>query len=374
MPAMPHLRHRSSRVNVMRSLLGVAALFAAVLPARAALGDRIVVTEGEFRAGADHIWINGANTPWHSWNDFGGSFDPAWWEAHFQSLHTAGINATRVWITCNGEVGIEIDSAGQVRGATPAHWNDLDHLFEIARRHRIYVMATLLSFDHFKDSHPGHKRWREWLSRDDTIDSYLEHYLVPFVRRYRDNPYLWSIDLMNEPDWVHENANNGRFPWSRLQSYFARGARTIHANSAILVTVGIAMPKYNSDSTKGAVGNMIGDPALRAQLNDPAARVDFYSLHYYDWIGKFWGNLVYQNPADAGLPTDKPSLFGEMPANGTTGHTTAEDYESAYRRGWQGAMGWTSNGVDDNGSLRQLAPATEAFRDHHQALVFPGEQ
>ena len=369
----PSPRNNPPRRELALLLLGLTALFAAVHPAQAALGDRIMVAEAQFRAGVDRIWINGANTPWHSWNDFGGSFDPAWWDAHFQSLHAAGINATRVWITCNGEVGIQIDSAGQVRGATSAHWNDLDRLFEIARRHRIYVMATLLSFDHFKDSHPGYDRWRQWLRRDDTIDSFIEHYLVPFVHRYRDNPYLWSIDLMNEPDWVHENADNGRFPWTRLQSYFARGARAIHANSGILVTVGIAMPKYNSDSTQGAVGNMIGDVALRAQLNDPDARVDFYSVHYYDWIGKFSGNLFYQNPAAAGLPTDKPNLFGEMPANGTKGHTTAEDYEGAYRNGWQGAMGWTSNGVDDNGSLRQLAPATEAFRDHHRAIVLPGE-
>ena len=72
MPAMPPVHHCSPRINVTRLLLGVAALFAAVLPARAALGDRIVIAEGQFRAGADRIWINGANTPWHSWNDFGG--------------------------------------------------------------------------------------------------------------------------------------------------------------------------------------------------------------------------------------------------------------------------------------------------------------
>ena len=32
-------------------------------------------------------------------------------------------------------------------------------------------------------------------------------------------------------------------------------------------------------------------------------------------------------------------------------------------------MAWTSNGVDENGNLEQLGPATRAFRDHHAALV-----
>jgi hypothetical protein len=64
-------------------------------------------------------------------------------------------------------------------------------------------------------------------------------------------------------------------------------------------------------------------------------------------------------------------MIGEMPAKGTRGHTTAQDYESCYRNGWQGAMGWTSDGVDDMGDFSELAPATRAFRDLHPGLVFP---
>ena len=48
-----------------------------VLSAHAAFGDRITVSGVEFRAGTNRIWINGANTPWHAWNDFGGEFNRA---------------------------------------------------------------------------------------------------------------------------------------------------------------------------------------------------------------------------------------------------------------------------------------------------------
>jgi hypothetical protein len=347
-------------------------LLALASPVRAVESDRIVIANGEFMVGERRIWINGANTPWKNWNDFGGSFSESWWDAEFQRLRDQGINATRIWITCNGEVGILIDQGGQVSGATPAHWHDLDRLFEIAAKHRIYVMATLMSFDHLKNGHASSRRWRNWIACDRNVDSYVGTYLLPFLQRYGKSPWLWSIDLMNEPDWVYENADNGRVPWERLQSYFARAARAIHDHSPVLVTVGLAMLKYHSDTGAGCQGNQVSDRALQAQVNHPGARLDFYSPHYYDWNGDHWGKACAMSPAAYRLPTDKPSLLGEIPARGTAGRTTAENYESAFQHGWQGAMAWTSNGVDANGSLEQLGPATRAFRDRHPTLIDVG--
>ena len=352
-----------------RMLAALTLLVAPAVAVRATEPDRITVENSQFMVNGHRLWINGANTPWEHWNDFGGSFDEAWWDAQFGALRANGINATRVWITCSGEVGILIDPDGVVSGATAAHWHDLDRLFLLAAKHRLHLMATLLSYDHFKDNHPDYQRWRQWIAQDRNIDSYVDHYLVPFLERYGRSPWLWSIDLMNEPDWVYENREDGRIPWERLQSYFARAARAIHEHSAVLVTVGCAMPKYNSDTARDCRGNQVGDRALQALVPDPAARLDFYTTHYYDWNGKIWGNAVYQTPAAYQLPTDKPSLLGEMPAVGTTGHTITADYESAFQHGWLGAMAWTSNGVDRFGSLAQLGPATRAMRAQHAALV-----
>jgi hypothetical protein len=176
---------------------------------------------------------------------------------------------------------------------------------------------------------------------------------------------------MNEPDWVHESREEGGFPWSRLQSYFARAAAAIHENSAILVTVGMAMPKYCSDTARWAQGNKLSDAALTARMGDPKARLDFYTVHYYDWCARNWGAAPYVSPGAYRMPLDKPSIIGEMPAKGTEGHTTAQDYEGAYENGWQGAMGWTSDGVDENGDMAQLGPATLAFRNRHPGIVFP---
>jgi hypothetical protein len=355
----------------MKRLLFLFALFATAGTVLAAFGDRIVVADGQFLAGGQRLWINGANTPWHAWDDFGGRFDPVWWDSEFQSLHDHGINATRVWISCTGEVGLTIDDSGHVSGATKAYWDDLDSLMKIAAKHRVYVLATLLSFDHMRDNHPGYVRWRKWLASDANIDSYVGNVVVPLVRRYRDTPWLWAIDLMNEPDWVIDNPEDGRFACARLQSYFARAAVAIHANSPILVTVGLAMPRYGSDTAKGSHGNKVSDAALRGLVDDPGARLDFYTTHYYDWCAKIWGAAPYLSPADYRMPLDKPSVLGEMPAKGTEGHTTAQDYESAFEKGWQGAMAWTSDAVDDNGGMDVLGPATSAFAARHPGLVFP---
>jgi len=325
---------------------------------------RITVFGNEFRKCGRRIVMNGANTPWHAWDDFGGDYDPSWWSNHYLELHEAGVNSSRVWITCSGEVGIDIQPDGAVLGATPAHWEALDSYFAIAGERQIYVMATLMSFDHFEEG--AELRWKAWLASDEKIDSYVNNYLVPFLERYRGNPYLWSIDLMNEPDWVHERSS---ISFDRLRAYFARAARAIHEHSDVLVTVGMASPKYSA-ACVGCTPE-IGDAELRRALDHEEVYLDFYSPHYYDWVGDVWGNTLHQSPAASGFDPDKPAILGEHSARGTADHTLSEDIEAALAQGWQGTMPWTSNGVDRNGGFAEVSTAAAAFQSSHPSLVFP---
>lgn len=336
--------------------------------AYASYGDRITVSGTQFYAGGQRIWINGGNTPWDNWNDFGGSYDSSWWNNEFAQLKANGINATRVWIICNGETGVNIDNSGYVSGATSAFWSDLDSLFQLAQNNHIYLEPTLLSFDVVENSHTNYTSWRNMFASHANVDSFVNNVVTPFVTRYSDNPYVWAIDLMNEPDWGYENDG---VSWSNMQYYFAKVAVAIHQNSSILTTVGIAMIKYSSTTTSGAQGNKVSDSALQAQVNDPNARLDFYTIHHYPWMDQYWGIPNYQTPSAYGLPGDRPSVIGEQPATGMTGHTITEDYENAYLNGWQGVMPWTTNGVDSNGSLSDMAPGTNAFNSNHPQLVYP---
>ena len=142
------------------------------LKENAGSGKAQVVVEGtDFVVGNQKIWINGVNTPWDKWNDFGGGFNFEFWQEHFSKLHEAGVNAARVWIVCDGTTGIDIAEDGTVSGATDQHWKDLDELFSLAETYQIYIMATVQSFDCFKDSNSTYQAWRNMVQDESKTES-----------------------------------------------------------------------------------------------------------------------------------------------------------------------------------------------------------
>lgn len=328
---------------------------------------RVTVDGTVFKVDGKELWINGVNTPWQNWNDFGGNFDESFWDSHFAELHEAGVNATRIWVNCNGMSIVRLRSDGTVQAVDEQHWTDLDKLFELAEKHDIYIMATLLSFDHFKDGNTGCDKFRVMVSDDAATQSYIDSYVIPFVERYGSSPSLWSIDLMNEPDWVHENAECGKVGWEDLSKFFAKCSAAIHENSDELVTVGLGMVKYNSDKYEG---NYVSDEFLKS-LGGENAYLDFYSTHYYFWQNSYMGYPFEQSPVSFGLDGTKPCVIGEAAVKSESGRTPEEDYENAYNNGWNGVMAWTSNGVDDCGSLTELMPAVTKMRDMIKDKIFP---
>lgn len=306
---------------------------------------KVTVDGTKFMVGGKELWINGVNTPWQHWNDFGGSaFDETFWDAHFSDLHDIGVNASRVWINCDSMVGIKLKTTGEVKEVTEKHWQDVDKLLEIAEKHQIYVMPTLLSFDHFKDVKNKNyaERWRAIITDETAMQSYIDGYVKPFAERYGSNPYMLGIDLMNEPDWVHENKECGKLPLEDLSKFFAKCTAVAHeANPDILVTVGVGMIKYNSDKSNCS-GNFVSDEIMKSYGGDKAC-LDFYSVHYYDWMKPNWGSAFESSPADYGLDMSKPVFLGEI---GT--ETPLKDvYQSCYDLGWNGVMMWTSNNTDN---------------------------
>jgi predicted alpha/beta superfamily hydrolase len=58
-------------MEIRRSITGVFILFI-LLQNLTLFGQRISISGTEFRKDDNRIWLNGTNTPWHLWNDFGG--------------------------------------------------------------------------------------------------------------------------------------------------------------------------------------------------------------------------------------------------------------------------------------------------------------
>lgn len=316
-------------------------------PAPDEFDARIYIEDNAFKVSGETIWLTGMNAPWQAWNDFGGNYNEQYWSRVFSMMHNDGFNSCRVWISCSGEVGINIDQSGYVSGATDKHWQDLDSLFALAAENEIYVMATLLSFDHFKNIYGPYEKWRTWLKSTDNIDSYINNYLIPFCERYNDNEYVWSIDLMNEPDWVFENEECGRISWNCLGDYFSRAAAAIHEHSdGILVTVGFGMIKYNSEKFEGNYGS---DQFLQSRYNNPNAYLDFWSTHYYDWQAEWFNSPFATTPNQFGVDGSKPIVIGECSHEGFNAKIGSKQYtmpiedcyEWAYRNGWSGVLAWT---------------------------------
>ncbi|MCD7733189.1 MAG: cellulase family glycosylhydrolase, partial [Oscillospiraceae bacterium] len=202
-----------------------------------AASARVYVEGTSFMVNGSELWINGVNTPWISWNDFTGNMDEEAWEETFALLASDNINCTRIWINCDGESIVSLTEDGEIIEINSGHWDDLDKLFALAEKYEVYVMATLLSFDHFKGS--SGDDWQAMVNNKDTADAFAETYVKEFCERYGDCEYLFSIDIMNEPDWVYENEECGNVEWENLSYFFGKCASVIHENSDILVTVGL---------------------------------------------------------------------------------------------------------------------------------------
>lgn len=81
--------------------------------------------------------------------------DEAAWDSTFALLKQDTIKCTRIWVNCNGTGVVRVDDKGSIYNINENHWTDLDKLFAIAEKYEIYVMPTLMSFDHFKDGSSG---------------------------------------------------------------------------------------------------------------------------------------------------------------------------------------------------------------------------
>lgn len=340
------------------------------------VAQRVSVDGTKFLVNGKEIVMNGANTPWNKWNDFGGSYSSTWWDNEFKRIKDAGGNSTRIWISCNGEVGLLINVDGTVTGATNAFWANLDNMFQLAEKNKIYIKATLISFDHFKNSHTKYQSWRNMVLSDEGVNSFVNNYVNQFVSKYKNNPYLWAIDVCNEIEWVNQNTECGKIEWNRLQYLVARTASAVHDSSEVLVTLGSAAVKWNSPKYEG---NFWSDANLKAQFNKANTRLDFYSPHFYGWTVQWFGNFaVDKSPADYGI-NDRPCVIGENPAKGVFNDAAnptlvvpaSEMFIAAYKKGWKGLMPWTSNGVDSNGTLNDFKDGLQAFKNLYPELVEP---
>jgi hypothetical protein len=345
--------NKNSRVKSFLILL-------TILLSSTVFGQRISVNGTEFKVNSSRIWLNGTNTPWNKWNDFGGGFTYSWWNDEFQQLKDLHINCTRIWITCDGNnSGISINNDGYISGVTSTFWSHVDQLMEIAQSKQIYIMIALISFDHTKPGNPNASKWINMYNSTANRQAFVNNYAVPFVNRYKNNPYFFAVDVGNELEWVWENHGVAS---DNVIDLITRVTGGVHNNSEVLVCQGLgAGIKYNTDAHGGS-GNYLAN-----------ANVDFYNIHYYDWQNQWFSNPFDRSPIYYNINT-RPCIVGETPAKGAAGYNSQQCYQKAFENGWQGLMVWTSNGIDGNGTKWDSKPGTDWIYNTYPNLVIPAKQ
>ena len=184
---------------------------------------------------------------------------------------------------------------------------DLRDLLSIAEQNGLMVIYTL--WDFLMGELEVQKKL---LSDTQRLQSYITNALVPIVKYLANSTNLYAWEVINEPEWLNQNYG---VPWNQIQSFVGRIASAIHGNCRKRVTLGSASLKWNSDVAP-AVGNYWSDSALIQASGRSDGHLDFYQIHYYDWMYPLY-DPYSQNLSHWKL--DKPTLIGET---GNTAHYT----------------------------------------------------
>jgi hypothetical protein len=207
--------------------------------------------------------------------------------------------------------------------------------------------------------------------------SYINNALIPMVQHYANQCNLLAWEIINEPEWSMNVPNGGNQTQvvnaNQMQCFVGMCTEAIHKNSTKMVTVGSATLRYNSDEfsvTSPCYGNYWKNSAIQSAYNKPLAFLDFYEIHYYDWMN----GVISFDPYKSGCQEsfwllDKPTLIGESQGNSTK-HSPSTMLYNAFTGNYAGVMFWSySAGADSMGQFSEFKSALLAFRNAASTIV-----
>ncbi|MCZ6679484.1 MAG: cellulase family glycosylhydrolase [Candidatus Poribacteria bacterium] len=276
-------------------------------------------------------FILGCNLPWldgrMGWDiayheEWGYGFDQPRVEAIFADLQEIGFTSVRWWLFADCRAGLRFDAEGKVTGVQPEVFDHLDIILnELCPKYGLTLylclLSSLVNSDHFG------------IITDPAIrQSYIEHAVKPLAQRYRDNPSLFAIDLMNEPEadirgrygnWTPKGTDE-----ATIRVFLRECADAIHSVAPDM--------RVSAGSGCHAFENL--QRGMYSSLG-----LDFYDFHTYNDTG-------HLPPAER-LRLDAPCLIGEF--NVTLAQTSDEVKQAevvdrflreTFKNGYAGAFFW----------------------------------
>lgn len=329
--------------------------------------------------------INGINIPWNSFGSdvgthyqWGAFYDSSWFENTFSEFEKYKLNCARLWIHCDGRTSPEFTDSGAVWGLDSNFFSNLDDIFLRAEKHHMMLIPCLWSFDMTKDYRSTAGQYAGWhadLIRDTTkIKTYIKNVLIPMVQRYTNQCNLLAWEIINEPEWSMAIPGGGKTIQQvkdyEMQRFVGMQAAAIHEYSTKMVTLGSASIKWNSDaitSKTPVVGNYWSDSALQLAYPHALAYLDFYQIHYYDWMY----DLNY-DPFDLSYPLsfwklDKAVLIGE--SGNSWAYTVQEMIDNGYSNKYGGILYWSYAANDGYGSWDDCKSELNNFSTLHEDSI-----
>ena len=328
-------------------------------------------------------YINGVNVPWNNFGSdvgthyqWGASYNPSFFTTFFQQCKSYGVNCVRLWIHCDGRTSPEFDDNGNVTGLDTNFFSNFDDIFRIAALNNVMIMPCLWSFDMTKDFTGTAGKYAglhaSLIQDTNKTRSYINNALVPMAKRYANTCNLLAWEIINEPEWSMKGPGTTvqLVSAQEMERFCAMIAEAIHLNSGKMATVGSACLKWNSLRQPPAEAHYWCDSSFQAVYKKPKAFLDFYEIHYYDWMfNAEWGYDPFQaGKSPAYWKLDKPTLIGESPAQAGQ-YTMKQMVDSAFAHGYAGIMPWSYNANDGVGTWDACKNELKAFRDAHTSLV-----
>ena len=326
--------------------------------------------------GSDYF-INGINAPWNhfgadigSHDEWGSLFDESYFDTFLKECQAQGVNCARWWIHCDGRANPEFNVDGSVTGLDENFIDQFNAVNNLALSYNVMLMPCLWSFDMLKDYTSGAGVWaglhHDLVEDDDKTKSYINNALIPFLSGIEQTCNILAIDIINEPEWGMKGSRgagvDAAVSKDDMQRFVGRIAAAIHENSDIKTTLGSTSLNYVSE-VDPAKKPLWSDYSLQSAAANDKAFLDFYQIHYYDWMfWKGWNPFLLNYEY---WELDKPCIIGEYPAmNGI--YKPEQMVQLSFSKKWGGHMPWSYSANDGHGNWEAVKNAIQELTENHE--------